>query len=216
MPITRRLRISLAGALAGALVGALAGLLAAPGSAAIAVPVNCSDDVTLSGDGQTYQLYGTCGVVTVTASNATVHMPTAQKLVVRGDHNSVDAKPVPKVRVRGHDQQVTVESVQWGVVDSPGSVVHVDGLLEHLRVPGHGARVRARQISTLHVGGDRNHVRARKGYDATVGGDRNTLTYRWLEQLRVPGDHNTVTVRRGTTETQVRGTGSHLHLHHRA
>ena len=186
----------------------------APASAEIAIPVNCQDGATISGDGLTYDLQGPCGDVLVTASNATVHMPAATRLVVRGAHNTIDADPVQQVRVHGHDQDLTIRSTKRVVVASPGSRIHFGGLVEHARVPGNRSRLDARRIDGLKVSGNHNAVSARHGYDARFGGDHNRATWTWLDQLVVPGDDNTLGVRRGSTETTVTGAGNDLDLNH--
>lgn len=212
---THLLTRGLAAALLPAALSAATGLLAAPASAGlgdVAIPVDCTDGATISRDNLTYQLNGPCGDVLITASNATVRMPAATKLVVRGDHNVVHAKPVQRLLVRGHDQLVDVRSAKAARVASPGSRVHFDGLAETLKVPGNRAHVDADQISTLLVGGNRNVVVADKGFDARIGGNHNRATWRWLDQLRVPGDRNHLDVRRGSTAATVSGAGNDVDL----
>ena len=62
-------------------------------------PVDCqTNNVVLDEDGATYELYGTCGVVTVTGDNVTVtDMPATRKLVVKGQGDVITAKPVDRV-----------------------------------------------------------------------------------------------------------------------
>ena len=212
---TRRATRGLAVALLPAALSAATGLLAAPASAGlgdVAVPVDCTDGATISRDDLTYELHGPCGDVLVTASNVTVRMPAATKLVVRGDHDVVHAKPVQRLLVRGHDQLVDVRSARTARVASPGSRVHFDGLVETLKLPGNRAHVDADQISTLLVGGNRNVVAATRGFDARVSGNHNRAAWRWLDQLRVPGDRNHLDVRRGSTAASVSGTANDVDL----
>lgn len=205
----------LAAALLPAALSATTGLLAAPASAGlgdVAIPVDCTNGATISRDDLTYELHGPCGDVLVTASNATIRMPAATQLVVRGAHNVIHARPVQRLRVLGHDQRVDVRSAKTAHVASPGSTVHFDGLVETLRVPGNRAHVDADQISTLAAGGNRNVIAAAKGFDARIGGNHNRATWRWLDQLRVPGDRNHLDVRRGSTAATVSGTGNDVDL----
>jgi hypothetical protein len=128
-------------------------------------PVDCqTNNVVLDEDGGTYELYGTCGVVTVTGDDITVaHLPATRQLVLEGRGADIHSKPIDRVVVRGRDNQVTVRSSRVVKVASPGSTVRVTGLLEHARVTGDHARLRAERLTRLVVEGDRNVVRADRG-----------------------------------------------------
>jgi len=128
-------------------------------------PVDCqTNNVVLDEDGGTYELYGTCGVVTVTGDNVTVaHLPATRKLVLEGQGATINGKPVDRVVVHGRDNQVTVRSSRITRIDSPGSTVRVTGLLETGRVTGNHSRLRAERLTEIFVDGDRNVVRAERG-----------------------------------------------------
>ena len=128
------------------LAAVAAGLVAAtttavvPAHATLAIPVDCSSGpVTLAWDDVTYDLDGNCGLVRVTADDATVSMPTAVRLVVAGRGNTIVAKPVDELVVRGRGHDVRPVSVQRLRLASPRSVVDVDGLVESARLGRSGA-----------------------------------------------------------------------------
>ena len=219
MRTTSTILAGVAAALLPAALSTTPGLLAAPahadglvGLGDGATHVHCIHGATISGDNQTYELDGPCADVLVTASNAVVRMPTATELVVRGDHNTIHAKPVQQLRVRGHDQKLTVVSTKRAVVSSPGSRVTVKGLLEHALVRGDRTRLSADQISGLRLAGNRNTIAAGRGYDARVAGNHNHVSWRRLDHLVVPGDGNHLDVRRGSTEATVTGSGNEVDL----
>jgi hypothetical protein len=185
----------------------------APAPAAVAIPVNCSDGpVELAWDDMSYDLEGNCGVVRVTASRATVSMPTATRLVVSGRDNTIDAKPVSLLRVRGRGHDIDVVSLTRTRVASPRTVVRVAGLVETARLARARGTLTADQISTLHVFGSGQVVRARRGFDAEIAGNRNHVGYRRLESVAVTGDDNTVLVRRGRTEVENSGAGNRIRV----
>ena len=128
-------------------------------------PVDCqTNNVVLDEDGGDYELYGTCGVVTVTGDNVTVaHLPATRRLVVAGEGANINGKPVDRVIVRGRDNQVTVRSSRITRIASPGSTVRVTGLLETARVTGDHSALRAERLTEVFVEGDRNVVRAERG-----------------------------------------------------
>ena len=128
-------------------------------------PVDCqTNNVVLDEDGGDYELYGTCGLVTVTGDDITVaHLPATRKLVIEGQRAHINGKPVDRVVVHGRDNQVTVRSSRITRVASPGSTVHVTGLLEMGRVTGDHSRLRAERLTEVVVEGDRNVVRAERG-----------------------------------------------------
>lgn len=125
-------------------------------------PVDCqTNNVVLDEDGATYELYGTCGVVTVTGDDITVqNMPATRTLIVRGQRDHISGKPIDRIVLRGRDSQVTAQSSRVARVASPGSTLTVLGLLEHARIPGNGARVHAERLTEVVVDGNRNVVRA--------------------------------------------------------
>jgi hypothetical protein len=182
----------------------------------IAIPVTCSGDkVVLDVDDADYELSGTCGVVEITASGTHVTMPAAQRLVVRGTGNAVEAKPIDVVVVKGHGNEVALPSARVLRLASPGSVVAAEGLLEEVSIGRRHGTVTADQISDLRVAGRGHDVRARRGYDAAVPGDRNDLDFRRLDDVVLRGDHNTVTVTRGSTEVRNSGTANRVRVNRR-
>ncbi len=209
-PTRRRPARALALGLATAVTGALT-LTAAPAQSDVAIPVNCSDgDVTIEWDNLAYELHGTCGEVRILASNTEVTMPTATRVVVRGRDNVITSKSLRTLEVRGSDHRVTPTSVRTLRVSSPGSVVDVEGLLEHARLRGNRSTVRARQVSELIIEGNGHRVRALRGYDTRIEGDRNDARFRWLDEFVVVGDGNDGVVRRGETALRVRGQHNHI------
>ena len=187
------------------------GLTSAPAGAGLPVPVSCAQSpVELRWDDVTYDLNGTCGVVKVLADDVTVQMPTATRLVVRGQRNTVVAKPIGTLVVRGGDHDLRTRSVRSLRVSSPGSRVSVAGLAEHARLAGRGATVTADRVLTLRAPGRHNTLRAERGVDATVGGDANTVRYLRLDSLVVTGDDNSVRVRRGETDVRNDGRGNRV------
>lgn len=215
-PLPIRGIAALAGALVGGLVAALV-LVAAPAQGQVAVPVNCSNGtVVLEWDDTTYDVDGTCGIVKVHADNTVVDMPSATRLVVRGQGNQVVAHPVDNVRVFGHDNRVELPSTRVLRLASPGSVVAVEGLVEVARLGRHGATLTADRIADARISGRGHDVRARRGVDAQIDGNRNQLALRRLDALVVVGDRNRVTVRRGETRVDVEGTGNRIRVARRA
>lgn len=216
----RRTRVLGMAALSGALVGgALAVLVVATSPAQaglITFPVSCSHDkVVLDRDDTDYELDGNCGVVEITASRTHVTMPTAQRLVVRGTGNVVEAKTIDVVIVKGHENTVALPSARVLRLASPGSLVATEGLLEDVRLDRRRGTVTADRISDLRVAGRGHDVRARRGYDAAVPGHRSDLHFRRLETVTLRGDHNAVTVTRGSTEVRNSGTGNRVRVHRR-
>lgn len=182
------------------------GLASTTAEATVAVPVNCSSGpVEITTDDLTYDLDGNCGLVRVLADDVTVRMPTATRLVVRGQRNTVVAKPVTTLVVRGRGHDVRPVSVRTLRVASLRSEVSVDGLAETVRLGGRGATVTADRVLTLRAPGSHNTLRTGRGYDATIAGDANTVRYRQLDDLAVTGARNVVRVRRGATSVDERG-----------
>jgi len=223
-PAVRRPRVLhaplLVGALAGALVGGtLAALVVAvsPAQAGVAaIPVNCSTGRTvLDVDDADYELNGTCGVVEITASGTHVTMPAAQRLVVRGTGNVVEAKPIDTLVVRGHGHRIALPSARVLRLESPGSLVAARGLLEDVSIGRHRGTVTADQISDLHLAGGGHDVTAQRGYDAAVPGNRNHVEFRRLDAVVLRGDHNAVTVARGATEVDNLGRSNRVRVNRR-
>lgn len=192
-------------------------LLATPAQAGLlTIQVSCSGDkVVLDVDDADYELSGTCGVVEVTASGTHVTMPAAQRLVVRGTGNVVEARPIDTLVVKGHDNRVALPSARVLRLASPGSLVAAEGLLEDVSLGRKRGTVTADQISDLRVGGRGHDVQARRGYDATVPGDRNDLDFRRLQGLTLSGDHNAATVTRGSTEVRDSGSDNRVRVNRR-
>jgi hypothetical protein len=218
-PARRPGRVWLAGAVAGATVGGLLALVAvvtSPAQAAGAIPIRCSaDKVVLEGDGLSYELQGTCGVVVVKTTDTQVDVPSSRKLVVRGHDNVVTARPGDVLAVRGRDHRVTIESTRVLRASSPGSVVTVTGLAEEVRVAGRGLELAARQLTDLRLRGAGHDVTARRGFDARVPGDRMRVVFRRLDTLGVGGDRNRVVVRRGATEVRNSGSDNTIRVNRR-
>lgn len=209
------------GALAGALLGgSLAALVVAASPAqagVVAIPVNCSTDKTvLDVDDADYVLNGTCGVVEITASGTQVTMPAAQRLVVRGAGNVVEAKPIDTLVIKGHGSQIALPSARVLRLASPGSRVVAEGLIEEVSLAGRRGTVTADQISTLRVAGRGHDVRAQRGYDVALPGDRNDLDFRRLGSLTLTGDHNAVTVTRGATVVRDSGSDNRVRVNRRS
>ena len=195
---------------------AVTGLAAAPAPATVAIPVNCSSGpVELEWDDTHYDLEGNCGLVRVTASNATVSMPTAVRLVVRGRGNTVVSKPIDAMIVRGRGHDLRPVSVRALHLASPRSVVAVEGLVESARVRRSRSTLTARQVSELRVPGASHTVRARRGFDADLSGARNDVVFRRLDALVVQGDDNRVRVRRAATSVRNSGTGNRIRVNRR-
>ncbi len=216
----RRTRVLGVAALTGALVGgALAVLVVATSPAQaglITIPVSCSNDkVVLDRDDTDYELDGNCGVVEITASRTHVTMPTAQRLIVRGADNVVEAKPIDVLVIKGHDNAVALPSARVLKLTSPGSVVSADGLIEDVRLGRKRGTVTADRITDLRAAGRGHDVQARRGYDAVAPGDRSDIRFRRLGTVNLRGDHNAVTVTRGSTEVRNSGSSNRVRVHRR-
>ena len=192
------------------------GLTSAPADAGVAVPVSCSSGpVEIRTDDLTYDLDGTCGVVRVLADDVTVRMPTATRVVVRGHRNTVVAKSIGVLVVRGRHHEVRPVSVRHLRVASPGTAVEVEGLVETARLGRRGATVTADRVLTLRAPGHHNTLRAGNGYDASVGGNANTVRFRRLESLVVTGDDNAAVVTRGSTAVRDSGSDNRIRVNRR-
>lgn len=193
---------------------AATGLAAAPAHATgLTIPVQCAlgAETVLPWDGATYDLSGACGVVRVSADDATITMPTATRLVVEGSGNTVTAKPVYDVEVTGAGNSVTTPSITSLVVSGTGSTVSVSGLLESAELTGSGTSLTADTVNVLRMRGT-DTVRARKAYRTRITGSDNSVALTRADRLVLTGARNAVTVARGRTTLRDRGTDNVLDL----
>lgn len=189
-------------------------LAAAPAQAdGLALPVQCElgEETVLAWDDVTYDLRGTCGVVRVTADDATVTMPSATRLVVEGAGNTVAAKPLADLEVLGAGTTVTTPSVQHLTMSGTGSSVEVAGLLEHAELTGTSSTLSADTINVLRLRGS-DAVSARKAFRTRITGSDNVLRLTRSDRLVLTGDRNAVTVARGRTTLRDRGEDNVLDL----
>lgn len=189
-------------------------LAAAPAQAdGLALPVQCEigKETVLAWDDVAYDLRGTCGVVRVTADDATVTMPSATRLVVDGTGNAITAKPLADLEVLGAGTTVTTPSVQHLTMSGTGSSVEVAGLLEHAELTGTSSTLSADTINVLRLRGSAT-VSARKAFRTRVTGSDNALRLTRSDRLVLTGDRNAVTVARGRTTLRDRGEDNVLDL----
>lgn len=213
-------RAWLTGAVIAATLGGLlatVAVLATPAQAGtgVPVPVSCSEKVVLTMDDTTYDLNGNCGVVVVDADDVVVLLPATQKLVVRGERNTVHGKTIDRAVLRGRDQTVDASSVRVLRLISTHSVIDVEGLVEEARIGRRGNTLTARQVSDLVVRGRGHDVTARRGFDTRLPADRTRLRFRRLDALSVGGDHNRAVVRRYATEVGNTGDDNTIRVHRR-
>ncbi|GAB3039444.1 hypothetical protein GCM10011376_33110 [Nocardioides flavus (ex Wang et al. 2016)] len=205
-------------AAAAALVSApLLALPAAPaGAVGLTVPVQCEvgSETVLAWDGVAYDLRGTCGVVRVTADDATVTMPSATRLVIEGTGNAVDARPVYDLVVLGAGTTVSTPSLTSLVLAGAGSSVSVAGIVERAELTGTGSSLTADTVNVLRLRGT-DGVTARKAYRVRITGQANALRLKRADRLVLTGDANVVTVARGRTTVRDRGEGNVLDLRRR-
>lgn len=173
----------------------LGGALVSPAASQVTVPVNCDADnddvILLKWDDVHYDLSGTCGHVRVTASGATVDMPTGRLVEVLGTGNTVRTKSLDRLVVKGARHRV--EPTTARVLRIRGrSTVAAEGLVERVVVTGNGARLSAREIHLLRVDAHRTTTRARKAWTVRIDGRGNTARFRLLDRLSVDGRRNTV------------------------
>lgn len=208
-----RLPRAIAPLLISSLLGA-AGLVAAPGQAAgLTVPVQCElgEETVLAWDDVTYDLSGTCGVVRVTADDATVTMPAATELILDGAGNAVTAKPLAAVSVVGAGNSLTTPTIQDLTVAGAGTTVTVAGLVEQAVMASASSSLTADTINVLRLRGA-DTVAARKAYRTRITGADNVLRLTRADRLVLNGDRNTVTVARGRTTLRDRGEANVLDL----
>lgn len=173
----------------------LGGALVSPASAQLTWRVSCDGDtddvVLLDRDDTHYELSGTCGHVRVTASGATVDMPTGRLVEVRGSGNVLRSKNLDRLVVAGSGHRV--EPTAARIVRLKGrSTVAATGLVERAHVTGNAARLTAREIHLLRVEANRTTSRARKAWTVHIDGRGNTARFRLLDRFSVDGRRNTV------------------------
>ncbi len=189
-------------------------LAAAPAQAdGLALPVQCElgEETVLAWDDVAYDLRGTCGVVRVTADDATVTMPSATRLVVEGAGNAVIAKPLADLEVVGAGTTVTTPSVQNLTASGTGSSIEVAGLVEHAELTGTSTVLSADTINVLRLRGA-DTVSARKAFRTRITGSDNVLRLTRSDRLVLTGNRNAVTVARGRTTLRDRGEDNVLDL----
>lgn len=201
-----------------------ASLLAAPAAGGTApahaveltVPVQCElgSETVLAWDDVTYELRGTCGVVRVTADDATVLMPTATRLVVEGSTSTVTAKSLHDVQVTGAGNAVTTPSITTLAVSGAGSSIAVTGLVERAELSSSASSLTAATVNVLRLRGT-DSVTAGKAYRTRVTGSDNVVRLRRSDRLALTGDRNAVVVERGRTTVRDRGDGNVLDLRRR-
>ncbi|MBD3946301.1 DUF3060 domain-containing protein [Nocardioides ganghwensis] len=182
-------------------------------AAGLTVPVQCEigAETVLAWDDVAYELRGTCGVVRVTADDATVTMPAATKLVVEGSANAVTAKSLYDLQVLGPDTTVTTPSITTLAVSGAGSSVVVAGLVERAELRSTGSSLTADTVNVLRLRGT-GSVTARKAYRTRLTGSDNVVRLRRSDRLVLTGDRNAVVVERGRTTVRDRGEGNVLDL----
>lgn len=198
------------------LLGA-AGLLASPAQAVgLVLPVQCEagEETVLAWDDIAYDLRGTCGVVRVTADDATVTMPTATRLILDGTGNAVTAKPLAAVGIVGAGNSITTPSIQDLTVTGAGASVTVAGLVEQAVLVSTSSSLTADTIHVLRLRGA-DTVAARKAYRTRITGSDNVLRLTRADRLVLTGDRNAVTVARGRTTLRDRGEANVLDLRRR-
>ena len=219
--MTPRYRVLSAALVAVSLVAVPLSPLVAGGSAAaraavLTVPVQCElgAETVLAWDDVTYELRGTCGVVRVTADDATVTMPAATQLVVEGSANAVTAKSLYDLQVLGSGTTVTTPSITTLAVSGARSSVAVAGLVERAELRGTGSSLTADTVHVLRLRGA-DSVTARKAYRTRVTGSDNVVRFRRSDRLVLTGDRNSVVVERGRTTLRDRGDDNVLDLRRR-
>lgn len=191
-----------------------AGVIAAPAQAVgLALPVQCETgaETVLAWDDVAYDLRGTCGVVRVTADDATVTMPAATRLVLEGTGNTVTAKPLYDVEVTGTGNSLTTPSARSLLVTGAGTRVTVSGLVESAELASTSSSLTADVVNALRLRGA-DAVTARKAYRTRITGSDNDLGLRRADKVALTGDRNAVTVARGRTTLRDRGQDNVLDL----
>ena len=197
-----------------ALAATTAGAAVVPAHAAgVALPVQCElgSETVLPWDDVTYDLRGTCGVVRITADDATVTMPAATRLILDGTGNTVTAKPLADVQVTGAGNSITAPTIQSLAVTGAGSTLAVSGLVERAELTSTTSTLTADTINVLRLRGS-DTVTARMAYRTRVTGSGSSLGLTRADRLVLTGDRNTVTVARGRTTLRDRGVDNVLDL----
>jgi hypothetical protein len=214
--VTSRSRVLSAALLAASLVASPAAGTGTAHAAGLTVPVQCEigAETVLAWDDVAYELRGTCGVVRVTADDATVSMPAATRLVVEGSANTVTAKSLYDLQVLGAGTTVSTPSITTLAVSGAGSSVAVAGLVERAVLSSTGSSLTADIVNVLRLRGA-DSVTVRKAYRTRVAGSDNVVRFRRSDRLVLTGDRNGVTVERGRTTVRDRGEGNVLDLRRR-
>lgn len=196
--------------------GTAAGVPAPAHSDAVALPVQCElgRETVLAWDDLAYDLRGTCGVVRVTADDATVTMPAATELILEGTGNAVTAKPLVAVHLAATGNSVSTPSIQTLTVTGGGSTVTVTGLVERAELSSTSSSLSAGTINVLRLRGS-DSVRAGKTYRTRITGSDNLLAVTRADQLVLTGDRNSATVTQGRTTVRDRGRDNVLDLRRR-
>lgn len=182
-------------------------------AAGLVVPVQCElgAETVLPWDDVAYDLRGTCGVVRITADDATVTMPAATRLLVEGTGNTVTAKPLAEVQVTGAGNSITAPTIRTLAVTGAASSVAVSGLVERAEVTSSASTLTADTINVLRLRGS-DTVTARKAYRTRITGAGNAVALTRADRLVLTGDRNTVTVAQGRTTLRDRGADNVLDL----
>lgn len=196
--------------------GTAAAVAAPAHSDAVALPVQCElgRETVLAWDDLAYDLRGTCGVVRVTADDATVTMPAATELILEGTGNAVTAKSLVAVHLAGTGNSVSTPSIQTLTVTGGGSTVTVTGLVERAELTSTSSSLSAGTINVLRLRGS-DSVRAGKTYRTRITGSDNLLAVTRADRLVLTGDRNSATVTQGRTTVRDRGRDNVLDLRRR-
>lgn len=184
-----------------------------PVEAGITFPVQCEigAETLLAWDDVAYDLQGTCGVVRVTADDATITMPAATRLVIEGTGNSVSAKPLQAASIGGSGNLVTTPSIGTLDLAGEGSTATVSGLVERATLTGTTNTFTADTVNQLKLRGS-DTAQVRKSWRTRITGSDNVVRLRRGEKLVVLGDRNGVVVERGRTTVRDRGADNVLDL----
>jgi hypothetical protein len=182
-------------------------------AAGITIPVQCElgSETVLAWDGVSYDVRGTCGVVRITADDATVTMPAATQLVVEGAGNTVTAKPLGVVSVVGSGNAVTAPAIRDLTVSGNQATLTVAGLVERAELGSTASTLTADTVNVLRLHGS-DGVTARKAFRTRITGSANTVGLTRAVRLVVTGDRNGVTVAKGRTSVRDRGQDNVLDL----
>ena len=207
------LRHALSSVLAAVIVVAAGAAVVPAGAAGLALPVQCElgAETVLPWDDVAYDLRGTCGVVRVTADDATVTMPSATQLLLDGTGNAVTARPLAAVSIVGSGNTLTTPTIQDLTVTGASSTVAVAGMVEHAELSSSSSSLTADTINVLRLRGT-DSVTARLAYRTRITGVGNALGLTRADRLVLTGARNAVTVARGRTTLRDRGLDNVLDL----